>query len=185
MGDLNTNIAALVDDFMSKVSAVAREAAREALLEGLGLRPSTSASPVATSSPATKASVPTAAPAAHSRAVTPPAPPPRAVEKPPRAGIEPTWAKGEKRPTFAIHDVGAKLRAFIREHPGLRSEQIYAGMGLTKRDIALPLRKLVASGLVRSEGEKRSTRYFPAATTVSSASTRALAPAPRVRRRAG
>ena len=33
--------------------------------------------------------------------------------------------------------------------------------GLIARDLALPLRKLIADGVVRTEGEKRSTQYFP------------------------
>ena len=50
-----------------------------------------------------------------------------------------------------------------RRHPGLRIEQINKELGTQTRDLALPLRKLISEGAVRTEGEKRSTQYFPGA----------------------
>jgi len=40
-------------------------------------------------------------------------------------------------------------------------EQIKLALGASTKDLALPMRKLVASGAVRSEGAKRATTYFP------------------------
>jgi hypothetical protein len=39
------------------------------------------------------------------------------------------------------------------------SEEIQQATGLTKKDIVLPLKKLVKDGLVTTTGQKRSTRY--------------------------
>lgn len=69
-------------------------------------------------------------------------------------------AKGEKRPAAEIAGMGERLREFIAKNPGLRVEQINKALGTSTKDLALPLRKLVASGAVRSEGVKRSTQYF-------------------------
>lgn len=54
-----------------------------------------------------------------------------------------------------------RLRQIIVDRPGLRVEQINRALGTTTRDVKQPLRKLVAAGLVRTEGTGRSTVYLP------------------------
>lgn len=70
-------------------------------------------------------------------------------------------AKGEKRPAAEIAGMSQRVGEFIAKNPGLRVEQINKALGTSTKELALPLRKLVASGAVRSEGVKRSTQYFP------------------------
>jgi hypothetical protein len=69
--------------------------------------------------------------------------------------------KGAKRPQLEIEKTKARVQDFIKSHPGLRIEQINKELGTQTRDLALPLRKLISDGAVRTEGEKRSTQYFP------------------------
>lgn len=69
-------------------------------------------------------------------------------------------AKGEKRPAAEIAGMSERVRKFVAENPGLRVEQINKALGTSTKELALPLRKLVAAGAVRSEGVKRSTQYF-------------------------
>jgi len=48
---------------------------------------------------------------------------------------------------------------FVKKNPGLRIEQINAQLGTSTKDLVIPVRRLVASKLVRTKGEKRSTTY--------------------------
>lgn len=54
-----------------------------------------------------------------------------------------------------------KFASFVAANPGLRIEQINKKLGTQTKDLALPIRKLLASGRVKSKGQKRSTTYFP------------------------
>lgn len=61
-------------------------------------------------------------------------------------------------------DLGAlcdKFASFVAANPGLRIEQINKQLGTKTKNLALPIRKLLASGRVKSKGQKRSTTYFP------------------------
>jgi hypothetical protein len=69
--------------------------------------------------------------------------------------------KGAKRPQSEIEKTKDRVNDFIHKHPGLRIEQINRELGTSTRDLSLPLRKLISDGAVRTEGEKRSTQYFP------------------------
>lgn len=79
-----------------------------------------------------------------------------APRTPPRAGR----GRGKRTP----EDLDAlcdKFASFVAENPGLRIEQINKQLGTKTNDLALPIRKLLASGHVKSKGQKRSTTYFP------------------------
>jgi hypothetical protein len=49
----------------------------------------------------------------------------------------------------------------------MRIEQINKELGTSTRDLQLPIRKLIASGALKSKGEKRATTYFAGATKKS------------------
>lgn len=68
--------------------------------------------------------------------------------------------KGEKRPPDELKALSDKFVAFVAKNPGLRIEQINAQLGTTTKDLALPIRKLIAEGVIRGKGEKRATAYF-------------------------
>jgi hypothetical protein len=71
--------------------------------------------------------------------------------------------RGEKRSAQQLADAQDRLLDYIRDNPGQRMEEIAREFGANTRDLTLPLRKLVASHLVRTEGQKRATCYYPAA----------------------
>ena len=50
--------------------------------------------------------------------------------------------------------------SFVAKHPGLRIEQINKELGTSTKDLALPIRKLIAEGQIKTKGKKRSTTYF-------------------------
>jgi hypothetical protein len=68
--------------------------------------------------------------------------------------------KGVKRTSTVLAKLGEKLIEYVKEHPGLRIEQINEELGTSTRDLALPIRKLISDGMLRTEGAKRSTKYF-------------------------
>ena len=45
-------------------------------------------------------------------------------------------------------------------HEGLRIEQIHKELGTTTKDLALPIRKLIAEKRIKTKGQKRSTTYY-------------------------
>jgi predicted transcriptional regulator len=54
-----------------------------------------------------------------------------------------------------------KFASFVKANPGLRIEQINKELGTTTKDLALPIRKLIADRVISAKGQKRSTMYFP------------------------
>ena len=69
-------------------------------------------------------------------------------------------AKGAKRTGVELDKLADQFHAFVSKHPGLRIEQINKELGTSTKDLALPIRKLIADGELKTKGEKRSTTYF-------------------------
>jgi hypothetical protein len=65
-----------------------------------------------------------------------------------------------KRTPADLRELSRRLVAFVQANPGLRITQINYSLGTRTRDLALPIRKLMASGVIRTVGHTRSTRYF-------------------------
>lgn len=72
-----------------------------------------------------------------------------------------TRAKGAKRSSEELARLTDTLGAFIKKNPGLRIEQIGKALGLSTKDLALPVKKLLAAKQISTKGQKRSTTYFP------------------------
>jgi hypothetical protein len=73
----------------------------------------------------------------------------------------PRGGRGAKRTAEDLESLSAKFAAFVKSHPGLRIEQINKELGTTTKDLALPIRKLIAEKVISAKGQKRSTTYFP------------------------
>jgi len=73
-----------------------------------------------------------------------------------------TWRS--KRTASELVALAEQFISFVALHPGLRIEQINRQLGSNTRDLALPIRKLLAEGRVRAKGRKRSTTYFAVGT---------------------
>jgi hypothetical protein len=69
--------------------------------------------------------------------------------------------RGAKRTADELEQLQHDFLAFVGKNPGLRIEQINKQLGTSTKDLALPIRKLVAEGLLKVKGKKRSTTYFP------------------------
>jgi hypothetical protein len=68
--------------------------------------------------------------------------------------------RGAKRTSDELDKLADSFHAFVNKHPGLRIEQINKQLGTTTKDLALPIRKLISEGALKTKGEKRSTTYF-------------------------
>jgi hypothetical protein len=68
--------------------------------------------------------------------------------------------RGAKRSSDELDKLQDKFLDFVKNNPGLRIEQINKQLGTTTKDLALPIRKLVSEGGLKTKGEKRSTQYF-------------------------
>jgi hypothetical protein len=71
-----------------------------------------------------------------------------------------TTAGGRRSPEQLEATCQALLSA-IGQAPGQRIEQIGAAIGMRTKDLALPIRKLLGQKQIRTEGQRRATRYFP------------------------
>jgi hypothetical protein len=72
-------------------------------------------------------------------------------------------AKGGKRDPKVLAALTTGLASYISRNPGQRIEQIAKAMDATTKDLALPAKKLIASGAVKTRGQKRATVYVPTA----------------------
>lgn len=59
-----------------------------------------------------------------------------------------------------LEALSERLTALVQATPGLRIEQINKRLGTTTKELALPVRKLLAGGLIYGKGETRSKTYF-------------------------
>jgi hypothetical protein len=71
--------------------------------------------------------------------------------------------RGGKRTANELDDLADRFHSFVTKHPGLRIEQINKQLNTTTKDLALPIRKLIADGALKTKGTKRSTTYFAGA----------------------
>lgn len=71
-----------------------------------------------------------------------------------------TRHKGSKRSSNELDKMAETFYSYVTKHPGMRIEQINKSLGTTTKDLALPIRKLIADGELKTKGEKRSTTYF-------------------------
>ena len=68
--------------------------------------------------------------------------------------------KGAKRTSADLDQLGDDFHAYVLKNPGMRIEQINKQLNTTTKDLALPIRKMIADGSLKTKGEKRSTQYF-------------------------
>ena len=76
-----------------------------------------------------------------------------------RAG-RPRGGRSAKRTAADLEILAEKFASHVKANPGLRIEQINKELGTMTKDLALPIRKLIADGKITTKGQKRSTKYF-------------------------
>ncbi len=75
-------------------------------------------------------------------------------------GAASTRPYGPRRTPADLRELSRRLAAFVQANPGLGITQINQRLGTRTKDLALPIRKLSASGVIRAVGQKRSRKYF-------------------------
>jgi len=71
-------------------------------------------------------------------------------------------ASGEKRTPEDLAKTMEMVHVAIRNSPGMGAEQLGTRLEVSTKALALPIRKLLAVKRIRSEGQKRATKYYPA-----------------------
>jgi hypothetical protein len=74
--------------------------------------------------------------------------------------VRPVTRRKKRSPENLARLTGA-LDAYIRKHKGLGVEAIGKAMGVSTRELALPMKKLLSERRIAARGRKRATRYFP------------------------
>jgi hypothetical protein len=92
----------------------------------------------------------------------------KASSKPAKASTAPAKgkattgrAKGYRRRPEDMETMVAAVGSYIDATPGHGAEQIAAALNVSTKELALPIRKLLNAGQIRTEGQKRGTRYYP------------------------
>jgi hypothetical protein len=142
MADFQNDMNHAVQGFVAQITDLARRAALDTLESAFG----------------GKASRAGGAPAGRSRGA--PAAVALAITEVTRVG-RPRGGRGAKRTAADLEMLSEKFASFVKTNPGLRIEQINKELGTTTKDLALPIRKLVADKVISAKGQKRSTTYFP------------------------
>jgi hypothetical protein len=70
--------------------------------------------------------------------------------------------RGGKRTADEIAQMADAFFAHVTANPGQRMEHIARELGLATPELTLPVRKLLADGKLRVDGQKRATQYYPA-----------------------
>jgi len=81
--------------------------------------------------------------------------------------------RGGKRTADEIAQMADAFFAHVTANPGQRMEHIARELGLATPELTLPVRKLLADGKLRVEGQKRATQYYPADSSGSAKTARA------------
>lgn len=68
--------------------------------------------------------------------------------------------KGKKRSPESLERLTETLLESIRSGPGRRIEEIARELETGTKELALPARKLLDAGRIKTTGQKRATKYF-------------------------
>lgn len=70
--------------------------------------------------------------------------------------------KGAKRDPQVLDALVERLGAFVIKNPGKRIEEIGNELSIATKELALPVKKLIAAKRITTKGQRRATTYYPA-----------------------
>jgi hypothetical protein len=82
----------------------------------------------------------------------------RGPDRPPAAKSAP--GRRVRRSSADVEEVAEQVLGYVRANPGQRLEEIGRGLGTDTAGLKLPIKELMGSGRLRTEGQKRGTKYF-------------------------
>jgi hypothetical protein len=130
-------IQAIVQEFIGKISQALAEEGSAAIRSALG------------------GEMP--APSAKRRPGRPPGPSSSSAAAAPKAAKR---SKGAKRTPEELESQTKALLAQIKKNPGQRIEVIGKAIGISTKDLALPIIKLLENKSITKKGQRRATTYF-------------------------
>lgn len=68
-------------------------------------------------------------------------------------------AKGAKRPPEELAQLTAAVLSAIKKNPAKRAEQLAQILGITTKELALPIDKLKGEKAIKTKGQRRGTTY--------------------------
>jgi hypothetical protein len=84
------------------------------------------------------------------------------------AAIKPV-RKGKRRTAEDVAAMGATLVDYVKANPGQRADQIAAALRTDPDTIRLPMQALLSARKVKTQGQRRGTKYFVAGAAVPAA----------------
>ena len=137
---LDASIRSRIDSFLAELAQLVRASALEAVQQALGTSP-------------------TAAPAPRKRAMRRTR---KAVAATPAPKPAARPSKRAKRTPEDVAKTAEAVLAYVKAHAGQRLEEIGRGMKAATKHLKLPIAKLMEAKQLRTEGQKRGTKYFVA-----------------------
>lgn len=134
--NIDSELRARVESFVADLSEIIRRSALESVREALGAEG--------------------AAPVRAARRVARTAKAAGAPRKSARGGRV-------RRSSADLERLSADFLSYVKAHSGERLEQIGIGMGVPTKELKRPVQLLLEAGQVRTEGQRRGTRYFAGA----------------------
>lgn len=147
---IDQTIRTRIDEFLSSISHLVRQAAVEAVKDALG---------------ATDGKLATPARRGPGR--------PRKIQA--SAARAPKAARSGKRARRSPEDVervAGEVLAYVNDHPGERLEEIGRGLKVDTAGLKRPIQVLIATGRLRTTGQKRGTKYLPGSGKAASAKSK-------------
>lgn len=84
----------------------------------------------------------------------------RGPGRPAKVG-RPAGGKRFRRSSEGLEQMSGDLLTHVKTKPGMRGDQIASALGTDVTTMRLPMKKLIAEGKVRTEGQRRGMMYFP------------------------
>ena len=145
---LDTEIRSRIDSFLEELSALVKQSAVEAVREALGQGGGNGAATPARRGPGrprgSGSQGGSGSGAGNGRK---------------KAGRRASGGGGKRSAEF-LDKVGEAVLAYVRSNPGSGAEAIGRELGLSAKEMALPIKKLLSEGQLRTEGQRRGTKYF-------------------------
>ena len=146
----NTEIQQLISSFAAQLETLAKRAAIQQVIANLGGQTG-SAPRRGRGRPKGSTNKPAAAAAVSSG-----------------AAIKPV-RKGKRRTAEDVAAMGATLVDYVKANPGQRADQIAAALRTDPDTIRLPMQALLSARKVKTQGQRRGTKYFVAGAAVPAA----------------